>query len=299
MYKRQEYNPKNENIFIHVNGELLPRKEAKVSVFDSIVQNGDGVWEGLRVYPEGIVCYDKHLTRLQEGAHALGYEGVPTRKEIKKAIKETLDANSMNDDTHIRLTLTRGEKVTSGMDSRLNQSGCCLIVLAEWKKKVYDFSKGIRAISSSIRRSIPAFLDSKIHHNNMLSLVIAKMHANVAGFDAAVMLDERGFVAELNDTNLFMAKNNKVYTPFPHACLPGITRGTFMELLKENNIEIEERDLTLVEFINADLVFATGTNGEITPVTEMEGREIKCDQDFLEKIKNLFEAKLPSLCEPL
>ena len=295
----QEYNPKNENIFIHVNGELLPRKEAKVSVFDSIVQNGDGVWEGLRVYPEGIACYDKHLARLQEGAHALGYEGVPTKKEIKKAIKETLDANGMNDDTHIRLTLTRGEKVTSGMDSRLNQSGCCLIVLAEWKKKVYDFSKGIRAISSSIRRSIPAFLDSKIHHNNMLSLVIAKMHANIAGFDAAVMLDERGFVAELNDTNLFMAKNNKVYTPFPHACLPGITRGTFMELLKENDIEIEERDLTLVEFINADLVFATGTNGEITPVTEMEGREIKCDQDFLEKIKNLFEAKLPSLCEPL
>ena len=295
----QEYNPKNENIFIHVNGELLPRKEAKVSVFDSIVQNGDGVWEGLRVYPEGIVCYDKHLTRLQEGAHALGYEGVPTKKEIKKAIKDTLDANGMNNDTHIRLTLTRGEKVTSGMDPRLNQSGCCLIVLAEWKKKVYDFSKGIRAISSSIRRSIPAFLDSKIHHNNMLSLVIAKMHANIAGFDAAVMLDERGFVAELNDTNLFMAKNNKVYTPFPHACLPGITRGTFMELLKENNIEIEERDLTLVEFINADLVFATGTNGEITPVTEMEGREIKCDQDFLEKIKNLFEAKLPSLCEPL
>ena len=295
----QEYNPKNENIFIHVNGELLPRKEAKVSVFDSIVQNGDGVWEGLRVYPEGIVCYDKHLTRLQEGAHALGYEGIPTKNEIKKAIKETLDANGMNDDTHIRLTLTRGDKVTSGMDSRLNQSGCCLIVLAEWKKKVYDFSKGIRAISSSIRRSIPAFLDSKIHHNNMLSLVIAKMHANIAGFDAAVMLDERGFVAELNDTNLFMTKNNKVYTPFPHACLPGITRGTFMELLKENNIEIEERDLTLVEFINADLVFATGTNGEITPVTEMEGREIKCDQDFLEKIKNLFEAKLPSLCEPL
>ena len=295
----QEYNPKNENIFIHVNGELLPRKEAKVSVFDSIVQNGDGVWEGLRVYPEGIVCYDKHLTRLQECAHALGYEGVPTKKEIKKAIKETLDANGMNDDTHIRLTLTRGEKVTSGMDSRLNQSGCCLIVLAEWKKKVYDFSKGIRAISSSIRRSIPAFLDSKIHHNNMLSLVIAKMHANIAGYDAAVMLDERGFVAELNDTNLFMVKANKVFTPFPHACLPGITRGTFIELLKENNIEIEERDLTLVEFINADLVFATGTNGEITPVTEMDGRAIKCDHNFLEKIKNLFEAKLPSLCEPL
>jgi len=295
----QEYNPKNKNIFIHVNGELLPRDQAKVSVFDSIVQNGDGVWEGLRVYPEGIVCYDKHLTRLQEGAHALSYEGVPTKEEIKKAIKETLDANGMDNDTHIRLTLTRGEKVTSGMDARLNQSGCCLIVLAEWKKKVYDFSKGIRAISSSIRRSIPAFLDSKIHHNNMLSLVIAKIHANIAGYDAAVMLDERGFVAELNDTNLFMLKGDTVFTPFAHACLPGITRQTFIDLLKDNKMKVQERDLSLVEFINADLVFATGTNGEITPVTEMDGREIKCNMKFLEKIKNLFESKLPSLCEPL
>ena len=295
----QEYNPKNENIIIHVNGKLLPRKEAKVSVFDSIVQNGDGVWEGLRVYPEGIVCYDKHLTRLHEGAKALAYEGIPSKDEIKKAIKETLDANGMNTDTHIRLTLTRGEKVTSGMDSRLNQSGCCLIVLAEWKKKVYDFSKGIRAISSSIRRSIPAFLDSKIHHNNMLSLVIAKIQANISGYDAAVMLDERGFVAELNDTNLFMVKDGSVSTPFAHACLPGITRQTFIDLFKENQMEINERDLSLVEFINADLVFATGTNGEITPVTEIDGRTVNCDNDFLEKIKNLFEAKLPSLCEPL
>ena len=295
----QEYNPKNENILIHVNGKLLPRKDAKVSVFDSIVQNGDGVWEGLRVYPEGIVCYDKHLTRLHEGAKALAYEGIPSKDEIKKAIKETLDANGMNTDTHIRLTLTRGEKVTSGMDSRLNQSGCCLIVLAEWKKKVYDFSKGIRAISSSIRRSIPAFLDSKIHHNNMLSLVIAKIQANISGYDAAVMLDERGFVAELNDTNLFMVKEGSVFTPFAHACLPGITRQTFIDLFKENKINIFERDLSLVEFINADLVFATGTNGEITPVTEIDGRSINCDKNFLEKIKNLFEAKLPSLCEPL
>ena len=295
----QEYNPKNENILIHVNGKLLPRKDAKVSVFDSIVQNGDGVWEGLRVYPEGIVCYDKHLTRLHEGAKALAYEGIPSKDEIKKAIKETLDANGMNTDTHIRLTLTRGEKVTSGMDSRLNQSGCCLIVLAEWKKKVYDFSKGIRTISSSIRRSIPAFLDSKIHHNNMLSLVIAKIQANISGYDAAVMLDERGFVAELNDTNLFMVKEGSIFTPFAHACLPGITRQTFIDLFKENKVNIFERDLSLVEFINADLVFATGTNGEITPVTEIDGRSINCDKNFLEKIKNLFEAKLPSLCEPL
>ena len=232
----QEYNPKNKDILVYVGDRLYKREEAKVSVFDSTVQNGDAVWEGLRVYPEGIVCLDKHLTRIHEGAKALAYEGVPSKEEIRKAIKQTLDANGMKNDTHIRLTLSRGEKVTSGMDARLNQSGCCLIVLAEWKKKVYDPSKGIKVISTSIRRSIPQFLDSKIHHNNMLSLVIAKIHANIAGMDAAVMLDDRGFVAELNDTNLFMIKNNEVFTPFAHACLPGITRGTIISLLQENNI---------------------------------------------------------------
>ncbi len=295
----QKYNSKNKDIVIYVNGNLLHRDKANISVFDSIVQNGDGVWEGLRVYSEGIVCLDKHLSRLIEGAHALAYEQIPSKEFVKDAIRQTLDANGMNNDTHIRLTLTRGEKITSGMDSRLNQSGCSLIILAEWKKKVYDFSSGIRAISSSIRRSIPQFLDSKIHHNNMMSLVIAKIQANISGYDAAVMLDDRGFVAELNDTNLFMVKNNKVFTPFPHACLPGITRETFMLLFEENKMHISERDLSLVEFINADLVFATGTNGEITPVTEIDGRKIACDKIFLEKIKNLFEAKLPSLCEPI
>ena len=295
----QKYNSKNKDIVIYVNGNLLHRDKANISVFDSIVQNGDGVWEGLRVYSEGIVCLDKHLSRLIEGAHALAYEKIPSKEFVKDAIRQTLDANGMSNDTHIRLTLTRGEKVTSGMDSRLNQSGCSLIILAEWKKKVYDFSSGIRAISSSIRRSIPQFLDSKIHHNNMLSLVIAKIQANISGYDAAVMLDDRGFVAELNDTNLFMVKHNKVFTPFAHACLPGITRETFMLLFEENKIHILERELSLVEFINADLVFATGTNGEITPVTEIDGRKIACDKIFLEKIKNLFEAKLPSLCEPI
>ena len=295
----QKYNSKNKDIIIYVNGDLLHRDKANVSVFDSIVQNGDGVWEGLRVYTEGIVCLDKHLSRLIEGAHALAYEKIPSKEFVKDAIRQTLEVNRMSNDTHIRLTLTRGEKITSGMDSRLNQSGCSLIILAEWKKKVYDFSSGIRAISSSIRRSIPQFLDSKIHHNNMMSLVIAKIQANISGYDAAVMLDDRGFVAELNDTNLFMVKNNKVFTPFAHACLPGITRETFMLLFEENKIHISERDLSLVEFINADLVFATGTNGEITPVTEIDGRKVACDKIFLENIKNLFEAKLPSLCEPI
>ena len=224
---------------------------------------------------------------------------MPSKEEIRKAIKQTLDANGMKNDTHIRLTLSRGEKVTSGMDARLNQSGCCLIVLAEWKKKVYDPSKGIKVISTSIRRSIPQFLDSKIHHNNMLSLVIAKIHANIAGMDAAVMLDDRGFVAELNDTNLFMIKNNEVFTPFAHACLPGITRGTIISLLQENNIPVFEKDLSLTEFVNADVVFATGTNGEMTPVHEIDSRKIEGDNSLFIRIQDLFQKKLPDLCEPI
>ena len=295
----QEYNPKNKDILVYVGDRLYKRDEAKVSVFDSTVQNGDAVWEGLRVYPEGIVCLDKHLTRIHEGAKALAYEGVPSKEEIRKAIKQTLDANGMKNDTHIRLTLSRGEKVTSGMDARLNQRGCCLIVLAEWKKKVYDPSKGIKVISTSIRRSIPQFLDSKIHHNNMLSLVIAKIPPNIAGIDAAVMLDDRGFVAELNDTNLFMIKNNEVFTPFAHACLPGITRGTIISLLQENNIPVFEKDLSLTEFVNADVVFATGTNGEMTPVHEIDSRKIEGDNSLFIRIQDLFQKKLPDLCESI
>jgi branched-chain amino acid aminotransferase len=220
----QKYNPKNENIIVHVGGKLLPRNDAKVSVFDSSVQGGDAVWEGLRVYNGGIFCLDKHLDRLQASAHALAFTDIPAKETVKKAIFETLQANGMKDETHIRLTLTRGEKVTSGMDPRVNTKGSCLIVLAEWKPLVYDNSTGIRVITSSMRRNNPQFLDSKIHHSNLLNNILAKIQANVAGVDAALMLDHQGFVAELNDINLFMIKDNVVYTPHADACLHGITR---------------------------------------------------------------------------
>ena len=182
----QKSDPRNEHIQVFVKDRLYHRNEAKVSVFDSAVQGGDAVWEGLRVYPEGIVCLERHLDRLMASAKTLAFEGVPTREFIKSAIKQTLEANSMEDETHIRLTLTRGEKITSGMDPRLNQFGCCLIVLAEWKPLVYDNSNGIKVISSSQRRNSPQFLDSKIHHNNLLNNIIAKIQANVAGKDAGL-----------------------------------------------------------------------------------------------------------------
>lgn len=297
----QTYNPKNANVIAHVGGKLLPRSEAKVSVFDSSVQGGDAVWEGLRVYKGGIFCLDKHLDRLEASAHTLMFAQVPSREEIKKAIFETLEANGMRDETHIRLTLTRGEKVTSGMDPRLNTKGCCLIVLAEWKPLVYNNEQGIRVITSSQRRNNPQFLDSKIHHNNLLNNILAKIQANVAGADAAIMLDHNGFVAELNDTNLFLVKDGFVFTPFADACLHGITRGLVLELCKIHSIPAEERNLSLTEFYAADEVFATGTMGELTPVLEIDGRKIM-NRSGIKRLADLqkhFRASIPKYSEKL
>jgi branched-chain amino acid aminotransferase len=270
----QTYNPKNADILVWVGDRLYPRRQARVSVFDSAVQGGDAVWEGLRVYPEGILHLDRHLERMYASAKALVFENVPDPAFIREAIRETLNANGMTENTHIRLTLTRGEKITSGMDPRLNQSGCTLIVLAEWKPLVYDNASGIRVITSTQRRNGPQYLDSKIHHANLLNNIIAKIQANVAGVDAAIMLDDRGFVAELNDTNIFLVKNGILYTPFANACLHGITRGFVLELANQLAVPAFERDLSLVEFYNADEVFASGTMGELTPIVEIDGRKI-------------------------
>ena len=263
--------PRNVDIKVYVGGELLSRKDAKISVFDSAVQGGDAVWEGLRVYSGRIFELDAHLDRLQASAKTLAFEAVPTNDEIKAAIFSTLAANGMRDEAHIRLTLTRGEKVTSGMDPRLNRAGCTLIVLAEWKLPAYDQS-GIRLITASNRRNTPQCLDSKIHHNNLLNNIIAKIEANFAGVDDALMLDINGFISETNATNVFMVKNGELLTPFPDSCLPGITRGIVIRLAAELGITPIECNLSLAEIYNADEVFVTGTMGELTPVLEIDGR---------------------------
>ncbi|MBC8046745.1 MAG: aminotransferase class IV, partial [Fimbriimonadaceae bacterium] len=197
---QQLYNSKNENILIWVGDKFYPRNEAKISVFDSSVQGGDAVWEGLRIYNGKVFCLHEHLDRLHASAHAMLFEGIPSKEFIINAIFETLKVNGMKDEAHIRLTLTRGEKITSGMDPRLNQKGCTLIVLAEWKKPVYG-NKGITLITSSLRRNSPMHIDSKIHHNNLINNILAKIEANVAGGDDALMLDNLGFVAETNSCN--------------------------------------------------------------------------------------------------
>ena len=155
----QKFNEKNKDLLVYINGNLVPRSEAKVSVFDSVVQGGDAVWEGIRVYDGKIFSLDRHLERLQNSAHAMDFKDIPSNAVITDAIFQTLEANGMRDGVHIRLTLTRGEKITSGMDPRLNQFGCTLIVLAEWKPPVYPPS--ISLATSSVRRNSPMSLDSK------------------------------------------------------------------------------------------------------------------------------------------
>ncbi len=264
---------RNRSILIYVDGILSPRDEARISVFDSVVQGGDAVWEGLRVYNGRIAEFDEHLDRLYASAHALAFVAIPGRSVVQKAIRETLDANGMRDETHIRLTLTRGRKVTSGMDPRNNQYGCSLIVLAEWKKPVYPES-GIRLITASTRRNTPQILDSKIHHNNILNNILAKIEANVAGADDAIMLDLHGFIAETNATNIFIVRSGRLATPHPDACLPGITRSLVIRLAREDGIPVDERNVSLTELYTADEVFTTGTMGELTPVVEADGRQI-------------------------
>ncbi|RMF62520.1 MAG: branched-chain-amino-acid transaminase, partial [Calditrichaeota bacterium] len=265
--------PRNAEILIYVDGELLPREQAKVSVFDSVVQGGDAVWEGLRVYDGRIFQLDAHLDRLFASAHAMAFESVPGRDEVKAAIFETLKANGMRDQVHIRLTLTRGKKVTSGMSPHWNQYGPTLIVLAEWKPPVFD-PQGIRLITSTIRRNSPQCIDSKIHHNNLINNILAKIQANLAGVDDAIMLDLNGFVSETNATNIFMVKRGELLTPHADSCLPGITRGLVIALARENGIPVTERNISLTEIYTADEVFTTGTMGELAPVLEVDGRRI-------------------------
>lgn len=270
---QQKYDPRNADLLVNINGRLVHRNEAGVSPFDSVVQGGDAVWEGLRLYQERIFRLDEHLDRLVSSAKALAFAEIPPREAIVAEIRRTLAANRMFDGVHIRLTLTRGVKITSGMDPRLNQSGPTLIVLAEHKPPVYDKS-GLTLITSSVRRPPPDCLDPKIHHNNLLPSILAKIEANAAGADDALMLDLRGFVAETNATHVFLVFGGEVRTSRTVACPEGITRAAVLALCREHGIPAEEIDLSLTDVYRSDEMFCTGTMGELAPVVKVDGRTI-------------------------
>jgi branched-chain amino acid aminotransferase len=270
----QQFDERNRDLIVNVAGSLTHRDVAGVSPFDSVVQGGDAVWEGLRLTNGRIFALEEHLARLRRSAHALAFASVPSDGEIVAQIRRTLEANGMLDGVHIRLTLTRGVKITSGMDPRLNVSGPCLIVLAEFKDPVYDLS-GIRLITSSVRRPAPDSLDPKIHHhNNLLPSILAKIEANVAGADDAVMLDHRGFIAETNATHIFMVAAGALLTPTTASCPEGITRATVLRLAEDAGIGVSAGDYTLPQLYNAAEAFVTGTMGGLAPVVAVDGRVI-------------------------
>jgi branched-chain amino acid aminotransferase len=269
----QKFDERNRDLIVNVNGRLVPRDQAGISPFDSAVQGGDAVWEGLRLYDGRIFALDAHLARLRSSALALSFPDIPSDERIVEEIRRTLAANRMRDGVHIRLTLTRGVKFTSGMDPRLNQSGPTLIVLAEHKAPVYSRT-GLTLFTSSVRRPAPDVLDPKIHHANLLNSVLAKIQANAAGADDAIMLDGRGFIAETNATHLFLVVGGVVRTPTVAACPEGITRATVLDICRAEGIPHEVRDLSLTELYRADEAFCTGTMGELAGVTQVDGRRI-------------------------
>src|SRR5213596_1938560 len=270
----QKFDERNRDLVVNINGQLVHRDKAGISPFDSAVQGGDAVWEGLRLYNGRIFKLHEHLDRLDRSARALSFSEIPSHEKIIEEIRHTLAANKMRDGVHIRLTLTRGVKITSGMDPRLNQSGPTLIVLAEHKVPLYA-KTGLTLITSKIRRPPPEVLDARIHHANLLNSILAKIEANNAGADDALMLDTRGFVAETNATHVFIVRNGALATSRVVACPEGITRATIIEICAAEKIHCVEADLSLADVYGANEVFCTGTMGELAGVIKIDKCQIK------------------------
>src|SRR6202162_2634504 len=269
----QKFDERNRDLLVNINGQLVHRDAAGISPFDAAVQGGDAVWEGLRLYNGRIFKLYEHLDRLERSARALSFAEIPPREKIVDEIKRTLAANKMRDGVHIRLTLTRGVKITSGMDPRLNQSGSTLIILAEHKAPVYS-KDGLKLVTASIRRPPPEVLDARIHHANLLNSILAKIEANNAGADDALMLDINGFIAETNATNVFIVRKGDLATSKAVACPEGITRATVIEIAAAEKIRCVETDLSPVDVYSADEMFCTGTMGELAGVVQLDNRLI-------------------------
>jgi branched-chain amino acid aminotransferase len=285
----QTFDERNRDLLVNINGDLVHRDHAGVSPFDSLVQGGDGVWEGLRLYDGRIFRLHEHLRRLEDSARIIAIPDIPSRDALVDEVRRTLEANGMRDGVHIRLTLSRGTKITSGMDPRLNQAGPTLIVLAEYKAPVYR-KTGLTLATASVRRFPPDCLDPKIHSNNLLQSILAKIEATASGADAALLLDKQGHIAECNGTHVFLVRDGEVLTSTTEACPEGITRETVLGLCEANGIPYRAGNLSLAEAYRADEMFCTGTMGELAGVTALDGRPIGTGEvgEMTQRLTTLF-----------
>jgi branched-chain amino acid aminotransferase len=281
--------PRNASIRINVNGELKPRAEAVVSVFDSGFMLGDGVWEGLRVQQGKAAFLDRHLDRLFEGAKAIAMDIGLSREELAQRLYETLDANEMRDGVHVRLMVTRGVRSTPYQDPRVVVGGATIVIIPEYKEPPQGIhERGLKLFTVHVRRGDPAVQDQKINSHSKLNCILASIQATQAGADEALMLDPHGFVATCNSTHFFIVRKGEVWTSSGRYCLGGITRGLALEVAREAGIPAIEKDFSLTDVYGADEAFVTGTFAGIVPVREVDGRQLTCRGPMVERLQQLY-----------
>ncbi len=286
--------PRNASILINVNGELKPRAEATVSVFDSGFMLGDGVWEGLRVHKGRIAFLDRHLDRLFEGAKAIAMDVGLTRDALTRRLYETLDAQDMSEGVHIRLMVTRGVRSTPYQDPRVVVTPATIVIIPEYKQPPAETAeKGLRLFTVHVRRGDPAVQDPKLNSHSKLNCILASIQATQAGADEGLMLDPHGFVATCNSTHFFIVRKGEVWTSSGKYCLAGVTRGLVVELCRDNGIPVFEKDFSLTDVYGADEAFVTGTFAGLTPVREVDGRKLTDGRGpMVERLQGLYARRI-------
>lgn len=286
--------PRNASILINVNGELKPRAEALVSVFDSGFMLGDGVWEGLRVHKGRIAFLDRHLERLFEGAKAIAMDIGLTREGLAKRLYETLDVNNMSEGVHVRLMVTRGVRATPYQDPRVVVGGATIVIIPEFKEAdPAVIERGLRLFTVHVRRGDPAVQDPKLNSHSKLNCITACIQAAEAGADEALMLDPHGFVATCNSTHFFIVRRGEVWTSTGKYCLDGITRGIVIELCRDNGIPVFEKDFSLTDVYGADEAFVTGTFAGVVPAHTIDGRKLTDIRGpMVERLQQLYRERI-------
>jgi len=293
--------PRNENILISVNGELKPRNEATVSVFDSGYILGDGVWEGLRVKDGGIAFLEEHLKRLYAGAKTIDMDIGLTPAEMTRRISECLVANNMSDGVHVRLMVTRGIKKTPYQGPRFTISSPTVVIIPEYKAPIPSIiERGQSLFTVHVRRTGPAEQDQKLNSHSKLNCILACIQAEKAGADEALMLDPDGFVATCNSTHFFIIRDGEVWTSPPEYCLGGITRGNIIQVCREAGIPVFEKRFSLFDVYSADEAFLTGTFAGVSPIREVDGRTIEdLNGPMSQRIAGLYKALVDRSLTPL
>lgn len=284
--------PRNADVLISVNGDLKRREEAVVSVFDSGYLLGDGVWEGLRVMNGGVAFLPEHLKRLYAGAKTIDMDIGLTKDELTARLMDCLKANGMTDGVHIRLMVTRGIKKTPYQGPRFTIGNATIVIIPEYKTPVPAvIEKGVSLFTVHVRRTGPAEQDQKLNSHSKLNCIMACIQADKAGADEALMLDPAGFVATCNSTHFFIVRDGEVWTSPPEYCLGGITRGNIIRVCREAGIPVFEKRFSLFDVYSADEAFITGTFAGVTPVREVDGRQIEHrDGPASRRIRELYKA---------